>query len=210
MNVPGNRALDELQREEADLRSRGDYDGALRVLERMLELEGSFSPALNNKAAILIARGRFADALPFCVRATEADPRNGVAWNNRGLCLHKVGRPEEARGHFIRAWEAGYRHEGVLYNAGLAQFACGELLAGLEAWRASLAVNPFQPTVLNDLATFARAVGIQADPDPAVLARDLAESLGRVEHARVVRTAGTDQFMLELTAGSTTTLLTFG
>jgi Flp pilus assembly protein TadD len=201
--------LDELQREEADLRSRGDYDGALEVLDRMLEWDASFSPALNNKAAILIARDRFDEALPLCVRSTEADPGNAVAWNNRGLCLHKLGRPEEARGHFTRACEAGYRHEGVLYNAGLAHFACGELLAGLESWRASLAVNPFQPTLLEYLATLARAVGLQPDPDPEVLARNLVDSLGRIESAQVFRTAGTDQFMLELTAGGTTTFLTF-
>jgi tetratricopeptide (TPR) repeat protein len=209
MNAGRGRGLDELQAEESGQRSRGDYEAALRTLDRMLAIDASFSPALNNKGGILLAQDRFAEALPLFVRATQADRSNGVAWNNQGLCLHNLGQPEEALEQFERAWDAGYRHEGVLYNTGVAHFACGNITAGLECWRQSLAINPFQSTLLEELGKLAQATGASIDPDPDILVGSVLESLSRIGDARVMRAADSGHFMLEITAGGTVTLLTF-
>jgi tetratricopeptide (TPR) repeat protein len=204
------RELEDLQAEEADLRSRGDYAGAFRVLDRMLAINPSFSPALNNKGGILLSLDRFDDAMPFFERATAADPTNGVAWNNLGLCLHILRRSEEALEKFRTARDVGYGHEGVLYNAGIAHLGLGDLAAGVESWRASLSVNPFQASLVDDLGKLARAFGVDPDPDPDVVAQELARSVVRFRVDEVIRSRGSRHFFLRITGGGRTTLLGIG
>jgi tetratricopeptide (TPR) repeat protein len=162
-----------LQQEEIRLRRRGDYDGALRVLEKMLEIDSSFSPALNNKAAILMMRGAYREALPVLEKAAEADPTNGQAFNNLGLALQKTGDSQRAVQYLERALELGYTHEGVRYNLGLAYFCQGMIDKALVEWQKVLRANPLNMMVLRDMYKLAQAAGVrvagQTDIDETII-----------------------------------------
>jgi tetratricopeptide (TPR) repeat protein len=162
----------------------------------MLALDPSFSHALNNKGALLSMLDRFNEALPVLERATRADPDNGQAWNNLGFCLHILGLSSEALEHFRTAWDRGYRHEGVLYNEGVAHLACGDLPAGIDSWRRSLSVNPFQPALLERFAQLAQMLGVPPDADPEVLAARLTDAVRTLRVSEVLHTPGSHEFVI--------------
>jgi len=121
-NAVGRRLL-ELQGLESMLRNAGAYDEALTILDQMLELDDSYSPALNNKAGILMLLDRYEEAGPLVQRAVQVNSDNGQAWNNLGMYLLYAGEPEEAEQAFRKALDCGYRHPGVMQNIARAVMA---------------------------------------------------------------------------------------
>lgn len=164
-----------LQQEEANHRRRGDYEGALGVLDRMLAIDPSFSPALNNKAAILMMRHAYREALPVLEKAVNADPKNGQAFNNLGLVLQKTGKAKRGAEALERALALGYTHEGVRYNLGLAYLDLGRIDEALDEWQKVLRANPLNRHVLRDVYKLAQAVGArlpgQTDIDETIIPR---------------------------------------
>lgn len=156
----GRLRLRGLQAKESRFRQIGDFDSALSVLNDILAIDANFSPALNNKAAILMMQGQYCRALPVARAAVTADPHNGQALNNLGYCLVKTGNPDEAVVQLHGALDAGYKHEGVRYNLGLAYLGLGNIEDGLDEWQRVLRANPANMSVLQDLYKLAQAVGV--------------------------------------------------
>lgn len=179
--------LERLQHEEARLRHAGDIQGALSVLDRMLELDPDFSPALNNKGALLAGTGRWHDALPSLRAACEADPSNAPAAANLGAALHHTGHHEEAIEWLDRAWLRGYEHAAVLYNSARARMALGQLREALVLWGASLAMDSTQDELRSGLQTWARLLQVPTDPDIDRFINSLVTGLERVSDVSVIR-----------------------
>lgn len=151
--------LSRLEQEEAACRRIGDYDGALEILNRMIALDATYSPAFNNKGAILLMKGRYQEALPVLQRAAELNPANAIAFNNVGLCLYSLAMVEEAIPYFRQALAKGYQHEGVNYNLGKALFAAGQHQAALDEWAVALRKNPAYMELLAHLYRLGQSVG---------------------------------------------------
>jgi tetratricopeptide (TPR) repeat protein len=151
-----NANVDQLLIEEARLRGRGDYDGALRVLERVLQLDPSRTDAHNNAGAILYMHGRIAEAAEHFERAVALQPRNAQAWNNLGECYHRLGRNDDAISALEHAIDSGYRHEGAYYNLGRALLSAGRTEAAMDQFIIALRTNPTYVPVLQTLAMIGR------------------------------------------------------
>ncbi len=76
---------------------RGDEDGAIRHLDRTLELDPADAAALSARAAIAVRRGEHAAALALLDRAVRNNPHDVEIRHRRGLCLARLGRHDEAR-----------------------------------------------------------------------------------------------------------------
>lgn len=151
--------LAELQAEEARLRHRGDYKGALRVLDQMISLDDRYSPVFNNKGGILLMQKRYTEALQVLERAVALKPNNGQALNNLAYCYYSTGHPEKAIPLYRESLKKGYTHEGVHYNLGLALLASGQLDEALNEWELVLRSNPLYNPLVSQLYQFGQAVG---------------------------------------------------
>ncbi len=76
---------------------RDDQAGAIRHLDRTLELDPANAAALSARAAIAVRRGEDAAALALLDRAVRINPHDVEIRHRRGLCLARLGRHDEAR-----------------------------------------------------------------------------------------------------------------
>jgi tetratricopeptide (TPR) repeat protein len=157
--------LARLQADESEFRARGDEESALAVLDRMLEIDPSFSPALNNKGALLAGQNRFYEAIPALEASLAADPSNAVAHNNLALCLIGTGRHERALDELTAAWEGGYRHDGVIYNAGMAMLHLGRLAEAIPYLEGGIDAAGTPGTTRSFLRRLRTVLGVHADVD---------------------------------------------
>ena len=152
--------FDQLLAEENRLREKGHYAGALSILDQLIALDDSYSPAYNNKGAILLKFHRYNQALPILEKAVTLDPNNGVAWNNYAYCHHATGYPEKAIPLYRRALEKGYTHEGVNYNLGYALLAIGNRDEAIQQWKIASQKNPNYDAPFNALYQLAKTEGV--------------------------------------------------
>ena len=152
--------LEQLHQKEADLRARGDYGGALKILDQMIDLDNSYSAAFNNKGAILMMLGRYNEALPSLERAVNLDTDNAQAWNNCGYCHFRTGDPEGAIDYYRGARNRGYTHEGLNHNLGMALLAVGQTEEALTEWEIALRKNPLSQNTRAEIYRLAQAFGI--------------------------------------------------
>lgn len=124
------------------------FDEAERLLRRALELEPGYGDARLNLSLVLTAREDFEGARRELHLATE-DPRSaGVAWYKLGLFELEFGPPEGAVRSLERARALAQPLGPELLNAlGEAHLQVGNTAAAVEAWTASLDLEPDQPMV---------------------------------------------------------------
>ena len=150
--------------EESRLRSRGDYDGALRVLKEILKAYPDRSEAHNNAGAILLMQGKIKDAAKHFERAVELQPYNAQAHNNLGECYRRLGQLDDAARALERAIANGYRHEGAYYNLGRILLDAGKTQAAMDQFILALRTNPTYVPVLQTLAMIGRYNGGISNP----------------------------------------------
>jgi tetratricopeptide (TPR) repeat protein len=75
---------------------RMQFDDALQIFERLLEINPEIPEAWNNKGVALHRLGRAEEALACYERSLTLDPENMDAMRNKGFVLRYLGRLEEA------------------------------------------------------------------------------------------------------------------
>ncbi len=80
----------------------GQEADALRCYARAIEIDDSYSPALNN-LGMMISASDPARAEPLLRRAVTVDPLNVQAWHSLGNTLVRLGRVDEALSYYKRA-----------------------------------------------------------------------------------------------------------
>jgi tetratricopeptide (TPR) repeat protein len=78
-----------------DMRMQGNYQDALEVYDRVLEMDPYEARAYHGKGDILDYLGRYDEAISCYDSALECDPSNAETWYNKGVTLRKAGRMEE-------------------------------------------------------------------------------------------------------------------
>jgi Tfp pilus assembly protein PilF len=83
----------------------GQYEKAIRVCMKAIEVDPDFGNPYNDIGAYLIEVGRYEEALPWLRKATRA-PRYECAhypWYNMGKIYERTGQPCRARDAYARA-----------------------------------------------------------------------------------------------------------
>ena len=84
---------------------RGEYELALKAMDKAIELKPDFADAWNNRGVALDKLGRHEEALEAFDKAIELKPDYSDAWNNSGVTLDELGRYDEALKAYDKAIE---------------------------------------------------------------------------------------------------------
>jgi tetratricopeptide (TPR) repeat protein len=84
---------------------RGELGSARIQLDKALELDPHYIPALGNLGILQLEEGRLDEATAIYRRIVEEDPRDFLAWNNLGIIEMRRQRYASAVEHFRRALE---------------------------------------------------------------------------------------------------------
>ena len=102
----------------ATLIMMGQYEEALKAIDRALDINPRNEVAWVNKGNAYTKMGQLVDALRCFNAALKVNPRYEVAWNNKGNALARLGRYEEALRCYERALESDPGYRGAWVNKG--------------------------------------------------------------------------------------------
>ena len=88
-----------------NLLSSEGLEGALMVVERMLDKDMANWEAWGAKADILYLQGAYWPALNCCEKALDLNPDNALVWNTKGNILYRMGKYEDAIASYSKAIE---------------------------------------------------------------------------------------------------------
>jgi Flp pilus assembly protein TadD len=163
-----------------DFAKRGQFDEAIKHLQRVVELKPDDAKAQNNLGAALAGRGRFDEAIDHCQKALELDPDDAEAYNNLADALVGCGKIDEAIGQYRHSLELRPGDAQVQLGLGVALARRGRFQEAVEHCRKALEIEP-------DLAAAYAKLGIvladsgQLEEAVAAYRRALELEPGRVE-----------------------------
>lgn len=82
-------------------RDWGHLDEAVAAFERALDIEPTYSKALEGRSESLLLRGDFAEAVAGFRTVVEEHPDQAITWRNLAIALSGAGKPQES----IEAYE---------------------------------------------------------------------------------------------------------
>jgi tetratricopeptide (TPR) repeat protein len=142
----------------------GEFDDALKHLDRALEINPDDDEGWYNRGIALDDLGRYEEAIASYDRAIEIKPDDDGAWNNRGNALDELGRFDEAIASYDRAIEINPNDDQIWNNRGSA-------LIRLKRYNEAI-------------ASYDRAIEIKPDKDQAWYNRGIAlKELRRLDEA---------------------------
>jgi len=110
--------IDELLKEAYEVASIQNYDEAIMIYDKVLEIDPANTKALNNKAGMLVQKGEINNGLVLINRILEIDPENEDALTNKGTFLGMIGDYEDALFYLDKALEIDPENENALNNKG--------------------------------------------------------------------------------------------
>lgn len=140
---------------------RGDYEIAVKRLERALELDPKSADAHTVLGVVYERIDQSALAGEHYERATRLAPDEGAVLNNYGTWLCRNGRAAEADAWFARALADPFykSRAGALANAGNCALQAGNLAGAEQYFRKSLELRPDDPVALFQLAGLSYRAG---------------------------------------------------
>lgn len=148
---PQNHAL----RSRASLLvARGEYDPALRDLDRLMRRGGGLAENYSLRCWLRARAGQLDGARNDCDRALEINPELASAFGNRGVVGIKQNRNREAWDDFNTALRVGGSDGWVawrLFGRGLAAWNRGEEAQGRQDVEQALRINPAATAQFADL-----------------------------------------------------------
>ncbi len=95
--------VEDLFLEAARILTLGDFDRALELLEKVLELDPKHIKALEAKAAVLMKKDRIEEAQQVIEAALEIDPENPRLYYRLGQIYYRKKDLDTALEHFTKA-----------------------------------------------------------------------------------------------------------
>lgn len=141
---------------------RGQVDAAVQSLERALEVDPRFTPAMVNLADLHRVRDKEAAAAALLQRAVESEPESAEAWHALGLSLVRRGRGDEAVGMLRRAAELRPDNARFAYVYAVALADGGDPDGALRVLQGALDRQPNDATLLQALLQYAKKTGNEA------------------------------------------------
>lgn len=137
----------------------GHAPEAERALERALELDPRFTPAMVNLADLQRMLGKEENAEKLLRRAVELEPDSAEAWHALGLSLVRSGRAKEAIELLGRAAKLRPDNPRFAYVHAVALADGGDLQGAIAALRRALEDHPNDPPMLQALTSYAQQAG---------------------------------------------------
>lgn len=125
--------------------ARGDFDGALRDLNKVISRGGGLAANYSTRCWLRARGDQLEGARADCDRALEIDPAHASAFGNRGLVGLRQGRHQEAWNDFNTALRVGGSDEWVawrLFGRGIAAWGRGSTAEGRQDVERALRINP--------------------------------------------------------------------
>ena len=128
--------------------SLGEKYKALRCFDEALRIDGTYAPALSNKAMLLMNEGKSQEALDLFQRAVTCDSGKSEYWYNLGKAFERLGKYRKAISKYDQAIEISIRDFDSWNQKGV---CLGELGLYDEAveWFGLMAEHFHSPNVLN-------------------------------------------------------------
>lgn len=132
----------------------GQHAVALEELDKALDADANYVPALNQRGLVYMALGKEKEAQSQFEKALRLNPKDSSVNNNYGMLLCRRGREQDAMRYFNRALENPlYQTPEVAYvNAGLCAWNKGDMPKAEDFMRKARALSPDQPQALFVLA----------------------------------------------------------
>ena len=133
---------------------RGDYEVALRKLEKARKADPKYAPIFNTLGVLYQKLGDNKTAERHYRKALKIDPVNSPTLNNYGQFLCQTERYEKAEEAFLKATENPLYEtpENPLNNAGNCAMQQGLNSLAEKYFRQALAINPEIPSALIQMA----------------------------------------------------------
>jgi len=131
-----------LNSEAHRLNNLGEYEKALDLLDKALEINPNHIHALNNKGRALLELDKTEEAIVWFDKALEVNPEYIPALHNKGLILLELGKYEEAMVWFDKALEVNPNLVYLLNDKGLALYRLGQYDEAISYYDKALEINP--------------------------------------------------------------------
>ena len=120
----------------------GNFDQAIVVLDRALEINPSHLDSLFNKAVALMCAGRNEEAIEIYEQRNDIEPNDAIALNNLGTLYSKSDRLYEAIEVLERAHQIDPYNQLVCQNLGVFYCMNCEFERSLEFSNKAISLNP--------------------------------------------------------------------
>jgi tetratricopeptide (TPR) repeat protein len=155
----------------------GDYDRAIALFTRAIELDPSDVFAYDERGWTKLAKGDHKEAVPDFTRAIELDPTWHWAYGGRGQAQRLEGYHDGAILDFTRAIELEPSYAFAYTERGYARFAQGDYDGATADYARAIELDPSYQWAYDGLSAVAWFRATTADPQ-------LRDSAGAVELAR--------------------------
>jgi len=122
--------------------NKGEYQKAVAVLDKAIELDPGFALAYNNRGWAYIELGQYEEAITDCDKAIEFDPDLALAYNNRGLAYVRLGQYEEAVADCNKAIELDPDLALAYSNRGMAYIELGQYEKAIADFDKAVELDP--------------------------------------------------------------------
>jgi tetratricopeptide (TPR) repeat protein len=143
--IHGPRGVQELFLAAVQAEESGDKIQAIKLYQRIMEVDPSFAPAWINLGTIHFHLREFGWAEQLYRRATEIDPAYVLAFFDLGNVLDELQRLDESIEAYRRAVALAPRYADAHYNLALAHERKGEGRSALRHWQAYIRLDKGGP-----------------------------------------------------------------
>ncbi|MEM7581671.1 MAG: tetratricopeptide repeat protein, partial [Cyanobacteria bacterium P01_A01_bin.80] len=119
-----------------------EYESALRVFEKAIEIKPDYHKVWNNRGLALRHLGRLEEAIASYNKAIEIKPDYYRAWGNKGYALYQLGRLEEAIKSYDKAIEIKPDDDNAWFNRGIALLQLGRLEEAIKSYDKAIEIKP--------------------------------------------------------------------
>jgi tetratricopeptide (TPR) repeat protein len=143
--IHGPRGVQELFLSAVQAEESGDKIQAIKLYQKIMELDPGFAPAWINLGTIHFHLREFDWAEQLYRRATEIDPAYVLAFFDLGNVLDELQRLDESIAAYRRAVALAPRYADAHYNLALAHERKGEARSALRHWQAYIRLDKGGP-----------------------------------------------------------------
>jgi tetratricopeptide (TPR) repeat protein len=132
----------------------GQYEKALELFRRALDLDPSMTEAYNNLGLAYTELNEETKATEAFRKAIELSPELAAAYNNLGYVFYRLGSFEEAIEMYNEAIGRSKNNSSAYTNLGNAYYKLNKIEEAMDAWKKALAIDPANEKARRNLKRF--------------------------------------------------------